>query len=154
MLPSWVIYQTQLAFTDFAISADLLEKCVLHVSCHYFSLQAMATPKQPNLLNSTTMGGTASDKDTYSAKHNGILLYFSRIIRPLWNRSLAMSCPAEAGPPGAYQVCGCFYLRWDLYNRVRRWRWWWGSVGAGDVLNVYRLCVSLCTVYVAVCLFL
>ncbi|XP_066922124.1 nuclear pore complex protein Nup155-like [Clytia hemisphaerica] len=55
--------------------------------------QTIQTPQPPNmnstLVNQTTTQHKLNDgQSTFSGKHNGIYLYFTRIMRPIWNYPL------------------------------------------------------------------
>ncbi|KAL5017128.1 hypothetical protein ScPMuIL_006717 [Solemya velum] len=49
----------------------------------------------PSGMNSMSQYGQPSQEIIYSGKHNGICLYMSRILRPLWDTSVTADVPVE-----------------------------------------------------------
>jgi nuclear pore complex protein Nup155 len=72
----------------------------------YGQHQMMQTPY--TMVSSNAPGPAPITDVTFSGKHNGICIYFSRIIRPLWDNKIVSDVPYQT-PAGTSQFVSLLF---------------------------------------------
>lgn len=76
--------------------------------------QTIQTPQPPS-MNSTMVHNKPNDGQVmFSGKHNGLYLYFSRIMRPIWNYPLVYETLGADGKPQVLSRVAAVDLSWFI----------------------------------------
>ncbi|XP_057299970.1 nuclear pore complex protein Nup155-like [Hydractinia symbiolongicarpus] len=83
---------------------------------HGYHPQSIQTPAPPSILNSTVIqpGAGTEQVSSHSGKHNGLYLYFSRILRPVWNFPMIHLVAMEPKPQQFSSRLSASELSWFI----------------------------------------